>query len=85
MPGATVRISENSRDLLRELSRRTDSTMQDVIAKALDAYQKRLFWAQAEQEFRAMREDKDAWDAELAEREAWDTTLNDGLDSENAP
>ena len=85
MPGTTVRISDTSRELLRELAHRTGSSMQDVIAKALDEYQKRLFWAQAEHDFLAMREEKDVWEAELAEREVWDASLNDGLDGENAP
>ena len=82
MPGATVRISESSRELLRELARRTNSTMQNIIEEALAEYKKRLFWEQAERDFQAMREEPAVWEAEVAEREIWDTTLRDGLDAE---
>ncbi len=82
MPGATVRISESSRELLRELARRTNSTMQNIIEEALAEYKKRLFWDQAERDFQAMREEPDVWEAEVAEREIWDATLRDGLDGE---
>ena len=85
MPGATVRITETSRELLRELARRTDSTMQDVIELALAEYQKRLFWEQAAHDFQALRDDPEAWAEEVTERERWDTTLKDGLDAEDAP
>jgi predicted transcriptional regulator len=85
MPGATVRITETSRELLRELARRTDSTMQDVIELALVEYQKRLFWEQAAHDFQALRDDPEAWAEEVAERERWDATLNDGLDVEDTP
>ena len=82
MPGATVRISETSRDLLRELASHTDMTMQSVIECALAEYKKRLFWSQAEQDFKAMQGDPNAWKEEIAEREEWDTTLMDGLEAE---
>ena len=85
MPGATVRITETSRELLRELARCTDSTMQDVIELALVEYQKRLFWEQATHDFQALRDDPAAWAEEVAERERWDATLKDGLDAEEAP
>ncbi len=82
MPGATVRISEASRELLRELARHTDSTMQSVIERALEEYRKRLFWNRAEEEFKTMRENPKAWNEEIAEREHWDASLMDGLESE---
>lgn len=85
MPGATVRISETSRELLRELARRTNTTMQEVIEVALTVYRKRLFWEQAARDFKTMRDDPDAWHEELAERERWDGTLNDGLEGEDSP
>ena len=85
MPGATVRISETSRELLRELAQRTRATMQDVIEMALAEYRKRLFWEQAAHDFQAIRDDPEAWAEEVAERERWDATLKDGLDAGDAP
>lgn len=84
MPGATVRISETSRTVLRELARRTHATMQDVIEKALVDYRRRLFWEQAARDFRALRDDPETWAAEVAERERWDAALKDGLDEGSA-
>jgi len=57
MPGATVRISETSRELLRELAHRTRATMQDVIELALAEYRKRLFWEQAARDFQSLRDE----------------------------
>ena len=85
MSGATVRINEASRELLRELARRTNTSMQDVIEEALVEYRKRLFWEQADRDFRAMREDGEAWQEEIAERESWDVTLLDGLEVKETP
>ena len=82
MPGATVRISERSRELLRELARHTDMTMQSVIERALLEYRKRLFWNRAEEEFKTMRENPEAWNEEISEREHWDTSLMDGFEAE---
>ena len=82
MPGATVRISETSRDLLRELARHTDTTMQSVIERALMEYRKRLFWDRAAEDFKVMRENPEAWKEEIGERERWDAFLMDGLEAE---
>ena len=82
MPGATVRISERSRELLRELAQNTDTTMQSVIERALMEYRKRLFWNQAERDFSTMRDDPEVWNEEIAEREHWDVSLMDGLEAE---
>jgi hypothetical protein len=56
--------------------------MQDVLERALAEYRKRLFWEQAERDFQALREDPEAWNEEVAERERWDAALLDGLEPE---
>ena len=40
------------------------------------------FWAVTAAEFRALRNDPEAWKAETEEREAWNVTLADGLEHE---
>lgn len=77
-----MRISKMSRELLRELARHTNATMQDVIEQALAEYRKRLFWEQAERDFKALRDNPEAWSEEAAEVEAWDAALMDGLEAE---
>ena len=43
-PWPTVRISEASHLVLKELAEQTGQTMMDVLDKALDAYRRKLFF-----------------------------------------
>ncbi len=80
MSASTVRISEASHQMLKELAEQTGQTMMDVLSKALDAYQRKLFFEQMNAGYAELRADPKAWAEHLAEREQWDTTLMDGLD-----
>ena len=66
--------------MLKELAEQTGQTMMDVLSKALDAYQRKLFFEQMNAGYAELRADPKAWAEHLAEREQWDTTLMDGLD-----
>jgi hypothetical protein len=76
----TVRISEASHQILKELAERTGQTMTDVLAKALDAYRRRVFFEQLNAGYAELRADPEAWAEHLAEQKLWDATLMDGLD-----
>ena len=80
MSAPTVRISETSHQLLKQLAEQTSQTMMDVLDKALDAYRRRLFFEQLNAGYAELRADPEAWAAHLAERKEWDVTLMDGLD-----
>ena len=82
MSSTTVRISEESYELLRKMAKQTRKPMSAVLDAALTEYQRRLFWSRAAAQFRAMRDDPEAWRAEQEEREAWDATLADGTEGE---
>lgn len=84
MPASTtVRISEATHALLRELADRSDRPMSAVIEAALEDYRRRLFWAQARREFEEVRTDAAAWQAHQEERAPWDATVGDGLNADD--
>jgi hypothetical protein len=82
MPTATVRISSDTRQTLRQISATTGESMQAILDRAVEDYRRRVFLEQANRAFARLREDPEAWAAEQEERAAWDATLADGLDEE---
>src|SRR5947209_2000933 len=80
MSAPTVRISEASHQILRELAEQTGNTMMDVLDRALDSYRRKLFFERLNAGYGELRADPKAWAAHLAERKLWEATLMDGLD-----
>src|SRR5437879_3497396 len=80
MSAPTVRISEASHRILKELAEQTGQTMMDVLDKAVEAYRRKLFFEQMNAGYAELRADSEAWAEHLAERKLWDATLMDGLD-----
>jgi predicted transcriptional regulator len=79
MQSATVRISNKSHNILKELAARSGESMQVILDQAIEQYRRQVLLEQANQAYAALRNDSEAWLAELKEREAWDITLSDGL------
>ncbi len=79
MASTTVRIKEETRALLREMSNETNEPMHEILARALEQYRRQLFLERADAEYAALRADPEAWRVEQEERAAWDATLADGL------
>jgi hypothetical protein len=75
----TVRINRAAHATLRSLAEETDESMTEVLDKAIEAYRRQWFLMGLNADFAKMRNNREAWKAELAEREAWDATLADGL------
>jgi hypothetical protein len=82
MSAPTVRISEASHQLLKELAEQTGQTILNVLDKALDAYRRKLFFERLNAGYAELRADPAAWAEHLAERKLWDATLMDGLDAD---
>lgn len=59
--------------------------MQGVLARAVEAYRRRLFLEAANAEYASLRADPEAWAEELTERKVWDATLADGLHDDPYP
>ena len=79
---ATVRINPESHRKLKTLAEDLGASMPTVLEQAIEALRRQRFLEQASQAYGQLRRDKKAWAEELAERKAWDKTLNDGLGRE---
>jgi hypothetical protein len=75
-----IRVPEATHSILRELSAETGEPMQDLLAEAVEAMRRRRILELTNAAYAAMRDDPVAWQAEIAERQAWDVTLADGLE-----
>jgi len=79
MSTLTVRISDTSRNVLRELAAQKGASMQTLLDKAIEAYRRQLFLEEINKAYAALREDPKAWSQVEKDRAAWDATLKDGL------
>ncbi len=82
MSTITVRVHESTHRSLKEMARQTGEAMSDILAKAIEHYRRQSFLQGLADDFAALRRDPDAWDEELREREAWDVTVGDDLESD---
>ncbi len=80
MQSATVTISRSNYNILKELAAGSGESMQVILDKAIEQYRRQVFLQQANIAYAALRNNSEAWQAELEEREAWDVTLSDGLE-----
>lgn len=80
MQSSTIRISNTSHNILKELAARSGESMQAILDQAIEQYRRQVFLESANQAYAALRNNSEAWQAELEEREAWDVTLADTLE-----
>jgi len=81
MASTQVRISSTTHQTLRHLSAEVGESMQTIIEEAVEQYRRRRFLEGLNQDFKALKEDEQAWQEELAERALWDNTLLDGVEA----
>ena len=79
---STVRVSEETRAILRDLSRQLNEPMQAVLTKAVEAYRRQCILEETNVAYATLRADPQAWSEEQEERAAWDATLADRLERE---
>ncbi len=84
MAQTTVRISEKTRNTLRNLARAEKQSMQLVLEQAVETYRRKRFLEQLNRDFTDLKQDKEAWAELRQEYELWDETLDDGLKHENS-
>jgi predicted transcriptional regulator len=80
MESLTVRISRSTHAALRALAEESNESMTEVLDKAIEIYRRQRFLAGLNADFASLRKNKAAWADELAERQAWDAALTDGLE-----
>ncbi len=74
MSAPTVHLSEASQRILQELADQTGQTQEEVLAKALDGYRRKVFFEGLAADYAALKADPEAWAEELAERQLWEMT-----------
>ena len=82
MAGTQVRVSNTTHQMLRSLATEVGESMQTVLEQAVEQYRRRRFLEGLNQDFKALKENPQAWQEELAERALWDNTLLDGAETE---
>ena len=80
MASVNIRISEKSRDVLKEISREDGCSIHQVADHAVESYRRRRLLEETNRAYAALRADKDAWAEESAERVIWDVAVSDGLE-----
>lgn len=79
MTTTTIEISANSHDVLLKLATEEGLSMQTLLDKAIEHYRRQTFMKKVNEAYATLRQDPTAWKGIREEREAWDTTLDDGL------
>ena len=82
MSSVNVRISSNSYQILKTLSKGKGLSMQSVIDQAIEDLRRRKMLEATNLAFSALKADKTAWQDEIDEREIWENTLSDGGEKE---
>lgn len=82
MSSVNVRISSNSYQILKTLSKGEGQSMQSVIDQAIEDLRRNRMLEATNSAFSALKADKEAWREETAEREIWENTLLDGVEKE---
>jgi predicted transcriptional regulator len=75
----TVRVTDHTHQVLRELAEATGEPMQRVLEEAVERYRRDRFFADLHAAYARLSTDRSAWEEELAERAELDGTLADGL------
>ncbi|WP_366922162.1 toxin-antitoxin system protein [Metallumcola ferriviriculae] len=82
MGTTTVRISRAALETLRQLAGRAGEPIQEILDKAIEEYRRKQFLEEANKAYAALKNDSQAWQDEVMERETWDSALKDGLEDE---
>jgi hypothetical protein len=82
LASTTVRIQQQTANILSELVDETGRSKSDLLAAAVEAFSRQLLLERTNEAYAALRADATAWEAELEERAEWEATLGDGLDDE---
>lgn len=78
-----IRIRSASYQTIRVLAERTNQSALDVLDKAVEHYRRQWLFEEADAKFAALQRDPAVWNQVLREQEEWDSTLLDGLRSED--
>jgi hypothetical protein len=77
-----IRVSDESYSKLKSIVKTTGASQQDIIDAALKNWERDLILKQANEAYMMLRKNDKEWAEEQEELQAWDATLNDGLEDE---
>jgi predicted transcriptional regulator len=80
MASTTVRVTEHTHAVLRELAEATGEPLQQVLEEAVERYRRERFFADLHAAYARLAGDRAGWQEELDERAQLEGTLADGLD-----
>ncbi len=75
----TIKVSSATRDRVNALGAQTHQTADQVVDKAIDEYERALFWREFAAASDAVAADPVATEDERREQELWNRTLRDGV------
>ena len=78
----TARISHNSDMIIQELVAKTGKTKVEIIEEALESYRYHERMRILNEQYERLRDDSNAWEQELKDRQELEGTLMDGLENE---
>ena len=81
----TVRISDVTREVLREMSQAEGKSMQSLLEEAVETLRRKRFLEAVNAGYQSLRSDVKAWEMLERERREWDGTLLDGLAVHESP
>ena len=80
MESQTIRVSKATRDILRDLAAKAQTTMAAIAEEAVREYERKKFWENYYAGYNALRADPIAWAEYQDEIKLWGTTSADGLE-----
>jgi hypothetical protein len=82
MTSTTIRISEKTHAVLRDLAAAEGKPMAELVAQAIEKYRRERFLAEVNAAYAALRANPQASAEFDEELRLWDATLMDGLEDE---
>ncbi len=77
----TIRISRDVYNVIKYLAKKKNKNIQDIVEKAVNEYKKRRFFEEMNNAYSKLKSNKKHWEEEKKERELWDVSLSDGLET----
>lgn len=74
-----LRINDRTKAALRSLAAERGESMARIVEGLVEAARTEQFFVEADAAYRRLRSDPDGWAAESDDRDAWESSLADGL------
>jgi hypothetical protein len=79
MSELTIDISETTHKTLLQLAQSSGDDLVTIMDRAVENYRRYIFLVQADRAFSTLKQNEELWQEEIAERQAWDVTIADGV------